>query len=288
MKALAHVVRTGSLTAAARALGVSQSAISQQISKLEAQVGGSILIRNRDGVQLTQIGQEIFELADQLAALDQQIDERLRGHLDLRRGHLSIIANAPQPALSLIAKYTHRYSEISVDFAVVDWATAMERVTNKMVDVAVVTDPPDNKDLYLLPVTRARYALYVRFDHPMAGLSSTSLSEISHETLLLPEQGSLTRRLVSQALAQSQVVPARIVTMTTFPVMKEAILQGIGIGIFLEDSAVPDPQLRQIAISDMEEEFSTCIVIPKYKLGLRITQSFLELVDLPPKHSRDA
>lgn len=288
MRSLACTVREGSISGAARRLGVSQSAVSQHIAKLEAAIGAPLLIRARDGVQLTQAGHEIFTLADELTALEQQIEERLRGHAGLDRGHLTIIANAPQPALGLISRYTKRFPKISVDFALMDWAAAMERVAAKQVDIAVITDPTPQKDLYIRPIKRARYVLYTLPDHVLARQDAISLSDICQETLLLPEEGSLTRRTVQKALARAKLTPSRIVTMTTFPVMKEGILQRIGVGIFLAESSASKGDLSETPIAELSQEFTTSIVIPKYKVGLRITQSFLELAGDPAEQPYSA
>jgi len=279
MRSFAHVVREGTVSGAARRLGVSQSAVSQHIAKLEARVGAPLLVRGRDGVVLTQVGKEIFELADDFAALDQQIEERLRGHVDVERGQLTIIANAPQPALRLIANYTDAYPLVSVDFTLLDWASAMERVGTKQVDIAIITDPSDQKDLFVRPITRTRYVAYLRKDHPLAEKPNVSLEDLAQDTLLLPERGSLTRRFVTKAFAKAKLSPRRVVTMTTFPVMKEAILQGIGNGVFLEASAVSDDQVKEVPITGLRQQFTTSVVIPRYKVGLRITQSFLSLVE---------
>ncbi|MGZ2257201.1 LysR family transcriptional regulator [Roseobacter sp. A03A-229] len=282
VKSLAHVVREGSISGAARQMGVSQSAVSQHIAKLEAVVGAQVLIRRRDGITLTQVGQELFQLADQYAALDQQIAERLRGHAALDRGHLTIIANAPQPALSLIARYTARYPNISVEFTLFDWASAMQRLRERLVDIAIVTEPTRQDDLYIQPIVDARYALYARSDTPLAARDEVSLHDVVEQTLLLPEKGSLTQRIVTQALDAEGLTPKRVVTMTTFPVMKEAILQGIGVGIFLEASSVTEQRLTEVAIRELDRTFPTCLVIPKHKLGLRITKSFLSVLDEAP------
>lgn len=278
MLSLAHVVREGSVSAAARQMGVSQSAVSQHIAKLEAKVGAPLLIRGRDGVEMTPVGQELFELADAVTALDQQVEERLRGHVNLERGHLTIIANAPQPALSLIARYTEVYPLVSVDFSLLDWTSAMETVGAKHADIAVITEPSQSKELHVLPITKARFVSYMRQDHPLASHREIHLRDLESETLLLPERGSLTRRVATKAFAKAQLSPQRIVTMTTFPVMKEAILQGIGMGIFLEASTVADGQLVEVPIIELQRYFETAIVVPRYKMGLRITQSFLDLV----------
>ena len=279
MKSLAHVVREGSISGAARHLGVSQSAVSQHISKLENTLGAQLLIRQRDGISLTQVGQDLFALADQYASLDQQIEERLRGHAALDRGHLTIIANAPQPALSLIARYTEQYPNISVDFTLFDWASAMQRLRERRVDIAIVTEPTKSEDLYLHPIVRARYVLYTRTDHALAARSALTLKEVANHTIILPEKGSLTQRVLSKALEDERVSPKRLVTMTTFPVMKEAILQGIGVGFFLEASSVVEDRLCEVPVKELDRAFTTYVAIPKYKTGLRITRSFMEILD---------
>lgn len=279
MRAFACVVREGSITDAAQRLGVSQSAVSQQIAKLEAALGTQVLVRQRDGVELTAAGQDLFPLADQFHTLDQQINDHLRGHATLKKGHLTIIANAPQPALSLINIYARQFPSVSIDFTLFDWASAMERVRERRVDVAVVTDPRASDDLYIQPLLTARYVLYARADHPLAQRDCVTLRDVAAYTLILPEKGSLTQRVVSKALHDQGITPNRLVKMTTFPVMKEAILQGIGVGLFLENSSVAEPRLREIAVTELQAQFSTCIVIPKHKLGLRLTDSFLGVVN---------
>ena len=73
--AFSYVVREGSFSAAARRLGVTQSTVTQHVSKLETLVGSQLLIRSRDGVSLTPTGQDFFELADRLVTLDCEIEE---------------------------------------------------------------------------------------------------------------------------------------------------------------------------------------------------------------------
>ncbi|MEL6121293.1 MAG: LysR family transcriptional regulator, partial [Pseudomonadota bacterium] len=235
-KAFSQVVREGSFSAAARAMGVSQSAVTQHVANLETTVGVRLLVRARDGVQLTATGQEFFDLADRYAVLDAVIDEKLRGYSEFSEGHLRIIANAPQPALRLISRYAALYPDVNIDFALYDWTTAMELLQNQQTDIAIVTDPSKQADWHYIPVGRAKYVLYLRNDHPFAMRNAIALRELVPETLLLPETGSLTQRIVTGALKKNGLTIRRIVKVTSFPVMKEAILEGLGVGIFLENS----------------------------------------------------
>lgn len=277
MRSFAHVVRAGSISEAARVMGVSQSAVSQHLAKLEATIGAQILIRQRDGVTLTQAGHDLFPLADKFTSLDEQIEEHLRGHANLDHGHLTIIANAPQPALTLIQRYAEQFPNVSIDFTLFDWGSAMQRVRERRVDIAIITQPDISGDLYSEPLMAARYVLYARTDHVLAQRDQISLSDIRPYTLILPEKGSLTQRVISRALADQRIVPSRLITMTTFPVMKEAILQGVGLGFFLEASSVAEPRLKEIPVVELDQTYSTHVVVPKHKLGLRLTESFLSI-----------
>ncbi len=278
-KAFAHVIREGSISAAAKSLGVSQSAITQHISKLEKTVGVRLMIRGRDGVELTATGQEFYELADRYAALDALIGEKLEGFSDLTRGQLKIIANAPQPALHLISRYADAYPDVDIDFSLFDWSTAMELLMKQQTDIGIVTDPTHRADWQIIPIQSARYVMYVRRDHPLAQKELASLSDLQGETLLLTEAGSLTRRIVNAALQKMNITPRRIVKTTTFPVMKEAILEGLGVGIFLEASAKNTGQLAELPIAELPTRHETCLVVPKHKLDLRLTKSFVTIVE---------
>ena len=85
-EAFAYVVREGSFSAAATRLGVTQSTITQHIAKLEKSVGTLLLVRGRDGVELTPAGQDFYDLADRMVALDAEVSERLEGFNAMKRG----------------------------------------------------------------------------------------------------------------------------------------------------------------------------------------------------------
>lgn len=280
LTAFSSVVREGSVTEAARKLGVSQSAVTQHLQKLEASVGAKLITRNRDGQALTRTGQEIFALAERHVSLERLIAERLAGYAALESGHLKIIANAPVPALSLIARFNRQWPNVQVDFTLYDWTTAIEMLRTHQVDIALIFEPSPSAEWTIHEIGQERYVLYVPANHPFATRSTISLRELSDQMLLLPEQGSMTQRVVSNALERHNLTPRRTMKTTTFPVMKEAILQGAGVGIFLENSTADTGALVSTPIDEMPETYKSCVVVPKNKLDLRLVQSFLSVVDL--------
>lgn len=280
LTAFSYVVREGSVTEAARKLGVSQSAVTQHLQKLEASVGAKLITRNRDGQALTRTGQDIFALAERHVSLERLIAERLAGYAALDSGHLTIIANAPVPALSLIARFNRQWPNVQIDFTLYDWTTAIDMLRTHQVDIALIFEPTPSPDWTIHEIGQECYVLYVPANHPFATRSSVSLKDLSDHMLLLPEQGSMTQRVVSKALERHNLTPRRTMKTTTFPVMKEAILQGAGVGIFLENSTADTDALVSIPIDEMPETYKSCVVVPRNKHDLRLLQSFLSVIDL--------
>ena len=274
-EAFAFVVREGSFSAAATRLGVTQSTITQHIANLEKGVGTLLLLRGRDGVELTPTGQDFYDLADRMVALSSEVTERLEGFNAMKEGRLKIIGNAPQPALKIIARFQSRFPDICIDFALYDWTTAKSMISNRLADVGLITDAPKHENWEKIHIESARYVIYCRCDHPFAKRTKISLSELEQETVILPEKGSLTRHLLDQACDRYAISLARTATMTTFPLMCEAVLQGIGVALFLQNSSLIKDQLCEINIKEMPEVRNTSLIATKDRARLKLVLQFI-------------
>ncbi|MFY0618968.1 LysR family transcriptional regulator [Shimia sp.] len=275
--AFAHVVREGSFSAAAICLGVTQSAVTQHVAKLEKQVGSQLLLRSRDGVTLTRTGRELYDLADRMVTLDATITERLKGFEAMERGHIRIIANAPLPALRAVSQFRQTYPEVEIEFALYDWTTATQLLRERRADVGLITDPPDVDDWERLTIQKSRYVAYVLPSSPLANRKHLHFSELAKETIILPENGSLTERVVRETQAAYGIQFRRSIKMTTFPLMCEAVLQGAGIAIFLSNSGLISRGLVEIPVAELSQEHETAVVAPKDRARLRLAKAFIEI-----------
>lgn len=274
--AFAYVVREGSFSAAATRLGVTQSTITQHVANLEKEVGTQLLLRNREGVSVTRTGQEFFDLADRLVALDSAISERLEGFEAMQKGHLKVIANAPQPTLRAILEFRRTYPGVQVDFALHDWTTATTMIRNRRADVGLITDAPVTDEWDRVPLQYVRYVAYVQDISPWAASRDLSLRDLENETVILPEQGSLTERVIRAASKKHGIEFRRSIRMTTFPLMCEAVLQGIGIAIFLNRSGLIASGLREIPIRELSHSHQISIVAPRDRARLRLVRAFID------------
>ena len=277
--AFAYVVREGSFSAAATRMGVTQSTVTQHVGNLEKAVGTLLLRRGRDGVELTPAGQEFYDLADRMVALEVEVSERLEGFNAMKHGRLNVIGNSPQPALRLIATFLRRFPDIEVSFGLHDWSTATQMIRNRLADVALITDAPESDIWERIHIESANYVLYCPLGHPLSDRDGVSLRDLEAETVIIPEKGSLTRRVLEDACRKHRIALQRIMTMTTFPLMYEAVLQGVGVAVFLQDSSLIKNAVVEIPIRELDRQHETYLIATKDRVRLKLVRELINCLE---------
>ena len=93
-KALRTVLRLGSFTKAAHALGYTQSSISQMMASLEEELSFKLLIRSRNGITLTQEGQQLYPFLEQVLHSYEAMEEKAREIRGLETGGIPLPLDA--------------------------------------------------------------------------------------------------------------------------------------------------------------------------------------------------
>ena len=123
MQAFVAVVDQGGFTGAADRLGVSKSAISKQVSALEARLGARLLNRTTRRVSATEIGQLYYDRAQGVIQSAEEADALVAHHQDSPRGLLKISAPVSfgiRHLSPVISAFLCKYKDISVDIALDD------------------------------------------------------------------------------------------------------------------------------------------------------------------------
>eukprot|EP00903_Cladosiphon_okamuranus_P001737 g1735.t1 len=240
-------------------------------------MGTQLFIRRRSGLELTRAGKELFSVSDRLATMEQLVVEKISDYSALTDGHIRLIANAPRPAMPIIAQYGRLYPQVQIDFTLYNWTTAMTLLAERQVDIAIVTEPEESPSLFTHELRRSAYKAHMPKSHPLARRKTISLADLQTETLVLPEDGSLTQKVVRAKLKEHNLDFPRILRTTTFPMVKEAILHNLGIGLLLENSLSPSEKLAAIPVTEMPETYRDCIAIPADKRELRMIRTFLDV-----------
>ena len=123
IEAFVRVVESGSFVSAADRLGLSQAMVSRYVQDLESRLGTRLLQRTTRRLSLTQAGAAYFERSQQVLRDLEEMDASIASQTQQPRGTLRV--NAPvvfgsRHLASLLAEYSARYPEVSVDLSLSD------------------------------------------------------------------------------------------------------------------------------------------------------------------------
>lgn len=174
---LRDLERYGSLVGVSRALGISSSAISQQLTKLESEVGMPLLERIGRNVQLTPAGQLLARRAVQIEAIleDAEADlesRRTRVQGVVRFAAFSSFALRYVPELLRRMQQTH--PDVVVEFVHVEPTEALEAVSGRRADVAVTDEYPGiprASDTHLVSTFLVRDEIWAFMPEPISSVN---------------------------------------------------------------------------------------------------------------------
>ncbi|WP_238999234.1 LysR family transcriptional regulator [Segeticoccus rhizosphaerae] len=189
LRVLGAIARRGSMTGAAADLQYTPSAISQQVRRLEAEVGQPVLERHTRGVRLTDAGRAIVRhlasIDNQLAALQSELDD-IAG---LRAGSLRL-GTFPTVAASLLPVAVNRFHQEhpGVDLKVVSarLEQLMEHLERRRVEMTLLWDYPWSRievpELELIELLQDPTEVVVSATHHLAGRGEVRMAELAHES----------------------------------------------------------------------------------------------------------
>lgn len=229
LRAFTGVAQAGSVSDAALQLGLTQSAVSHALASLERELGVRLIVRDRSGCQLTELGATLLPDAAEALRHADRIAQVAAAESGLRQGRLRVgtIPSASSVLLPLIAQFKRRYPGITVavfegtDQEVSDW------IEHRTVDIGVVTGP--RPDLETVPLAEDEMLAVVPSGHRLAGRESITVADLANEPFLLSASGCepVIRRIHDQH--HIPLTPAsRVTDMATLLAM---VREGLGVSI---------------------------------------------------------
>lgn len=197
-----RVVEAGSFTAAARRCQIAQPSLSQQIQRLEEELGEPLLQRRPRGIALTEAGRRVYEEATIMLQARDHLLEGFRKREELRTGEITfgaIPTIAPYLLGRLLAPFRDEFPKVQIRVREAQTADLIRMVVEEEVDFAVVSDitMADRKrwSLYVKTIFREPMLLAVPQSHELARAKQGSLatSDIPRDQLLLLSEGHCLR-----------------------------------------------------------------------------------------------
>lgn len=210
LAAFSAAARLGSLSAAARKLGVSQQALSVRVRELERDMGIELMLRSPRGVTVTSNGELVLVWAEEVLAAARRLETGIEALAGSRGRELRVVASQTI-AGHLLPEWVVRLRQVQIDAGKVPTAVTLatgnsenviERIESGESDLGFIESPDPPARLGAAVVGYDELILIVSREHPWATRTSISVAEIAATPLVARERGSGTRQYWESAVEQ--------------------------------------------------------------------------------------
>ncbi len=235
LRSLIAIAETGTFTAAAQRLHVTQAAVSMQIRQLEDELGVQLFARTPRRVRLTEAGEALSVRARailtehdaaiaELASLARSPRERLRiGTASTR------VSAAPLP--SILQTLKARYPQAEVTVASGTSEKLIRQILAGDLDVAFVSLPVEAADIETEALQKDALVVIASPDHPLARRRVVTAAMLAAEKLILSESGGNTRRLIEAFFSQARTQPRIAMELGRQAAINRMVEQRLGVSI---------------------------------------------------------
>jgi DNA-binding transcriptional LysR family regulator len=232
-----RAAESGSFTAAAQVLGLTQAAVSQRIRALEQSLNTSLFHRQAGHVHLTEAGLSLHAYAQRILQLHQEARQAITGQKVPLTGELTLAASSvPGEHLlpEVLAEFRRHYPHVQVKVLVADSRAVLEQVEHSRCHLGLVGGKSDNPHLEFHPFGTDELVLVVPADHAWRRRKQVTVEQLCRQPLIVREAGSSSRWCLEEALRHAGRAGERCkvaLELGSNEAIKEAVLRGLGLAV---------------------------------------------------------
>ena len=257
LKVFLAIAQTGSISAGATRLLISQPAVTREIRELEARLQLPLFDRQSRGVSLTAAGQRLLPYAEQIFALELAAERDLAEFASLGSGELRLGASVTLGSYllpALIARFQQTYPGLQISLQIGNTAENLEQLQRSEISLSFIEGPfAAERFNYcrlgsdaLLPVASPL--------HPLAAEPQISASALAALPLFVREQGSGTRATLEQAYQALGLQPRIALALGNGEALKRSLQGGHGVAWISElavQAELRSGQLVHLPVNDL-------------------------------------
>jgi LysR family hydrogen peroxide-inducible transcriptional activator len=246
------VARTGSFTKAAEQEEIAQPSLSQQIRKLEQEIGSPLIERLGRKNRLTPYGEALLPLAEsilrQIEEAEAHISSLKKGvHGRLRIGVIPTIL--PYWLAPRIGEFLAKFPEVDLELTEATTFRLVESLQSGELDAAVASVPIKSPDVICSELFRENLCLLVSPQHTFAEAASVRLADLAKERMLLLKEGHCLRDDVLTACTRAKMDFDSIFETDQIASIFPLVATGFGISLI---PAMAAPLAKDCAIVPLE------------------------------------
>ena len=260
LETFSKAAELSSFTAAAKALRLSQAAVSQRVQVIEKTLDTPLFKRQGGRVLLTDAGQKLYDYAQRILDLHREARREVTGHDAPVAGELLLAASSiPGEHLlpAVLSVFGQKHAHIRVRATVSDSMGVMAQVERGEVSLGLVGRKVDKPHLEFRYLASDRMVLVVPPDHALSKRKKVSVKQLPRYPLVLREVGSGLRHCFEKSLEKAGLSLADLrvaLELGSNEAIKEAVLRGVGIAIlstYAVQKELKTRQLHALEVSDL-------------------------------------
>lgn len=260
------VAKKGNITKAANELNISQPAISKSIKNLEQQLGGTLFIRTKRGVVLTEEGKEFYRYIEQAMEFINNAENKFSDLIHLETGTIRIGVSTTltkQFLLPYLETFHKLYPKIKIQIVTNFSLELIERLRNGLLDLLILNLPNSSgNDIEIIEVKRVQDCFIVGESYKELVKNKMTLEEITNYPLVLQSKGSATRNFLDDFCAKRNITLQPDMNLTSYSLVVEFTKIGFGIGYATRDYIKEELNSKKVF------ELSVSPAIPSRGIGI--------------------
>lgn len=262
-----------SVSKAARRLNISQPTLSKQLKALEDRYKVKLIEGMRPPLTLTTAGRALYEKAEHLFGIADEIGELL-GEDDIDSGALLRLGtDSPPYAAEFMAAFQAAVPGAHFRVTIANAVQTNELLLKAQVDIGIICEPPVQNDYTYAPLYQDRLVAIVPAAWPDDNARALPLERISQEVVLVREATSRTLAAMNRLLADAGIAPGRTMEFHTREMIREAVAHGLGISLMFAKECPPDERIRVLPL-----ETSSSLIDVKGYLAVRTERKRMPLI----------
>ena len=272
------IADTGNFSRAAERCKVAQPSLSQQVQKLEDDLGVKLFDRLGRSIRLTEAGRAfipraraILEQMDaaRTSAADKNAD--LRGSVTV--GVIPTVAPYRMPGYA--ASFTKKFPDAKLRIIEDTTSVLVQGLRDLSIDVAILALPLRHKDLELFPIRTEPLFAVLRKNHPRARAKSLALKDLRGESFVMLRDGHCFRDLSLDTCTRARVTPNIAFESGQFSSLLGMVATGIGVSLIPEMAIDRNVGCRYVRLSDAQATRTIVAAVVRGRSFNRVQQAFI-------------
>ena len=234
MRLFLALAETGSVSAAAKAMHVTQPTASMQLREVTLAVGLPLYEVISRRVHLTEAGLELAQTVRQMSQDWELFGQRIAAMKGLTCGRLrvAVVSTAKYFVPRLVGTFCRKHPQIDISLEVLNRDGVVKRLRDNMDDLYIMSMPPSDIDLHDEVFMRNPLVVIAATGDPATKRAKKlRLADLAQQRFILREQGSGTRMAVDQHFCKNKFHPDVRLELGSNEAIKESVAGGLGFGV---------------------------------------------------------